>query len=106
MVLRPIPSPCHIGGRKFDDENPFGHRIAFQQIYSSAASDDAPTKPGNCRQGTRYMSLIGSGVGYVDIADNVAGHDTFPGQYEQFGQDHQFLVNRRAAATGSSLENE
>src|SRR5215472_14001824 len=39
-----------------------------------AAPHDAPTKTGNCRQCPWHMSLIGGGVGYVDIADDVGGH--------------------------------
>jgi hypothetical protein len=50
----------------------------------SAASDDAPAKPGNGRQGTRHMSLVGSRIGDVDIAEDVGGHGTPPGQKKQW----------------------
>jgi len=68
MVVGLIPSSSGCGARKFDDKDPFRHWIAFQQIDLAAASDDAPTKPGNCRQRARHMSLIGGAVGYVNIA--------------------------------------
>src|SRR5215831_9249379 len=37
-----------------------------------------PPKTGNCRQSARHMRLIGGGVGYVNIADDVGGHRTLP----------------------------
>jgi len=49
IVLGSIPSPRRIGGWKFDDENPFGHWIAFQHIDPAAAGHDPPAKTGNCR---------------------------------------------------------
>ena len=49
IVVGSIPSSRRIGSRKLDDEDPFRHWIAFQQIDpAAAASDDAPTKTGNC----------------------------------------------------------
>jgi hypothetical protein len=64
-----IPSSGRIGGRKFDDEDPFRQRIALQQIDPVApAGNDAPAQTGNCRQSARHMSLICSRIGYVNIA--------------------------------------
>jgi hypothetical protein len=54
--------------------DPFRHWIAFQKIDLAATSDDAPTKARNRRQRARQMSLIGSMVAYVDIADDIGGH--------------------------------
>src|SRR5262252_1634465 len=78
MVVRLIPPSGGCGAWKLDDKYPFRHWIAFQQIDLAAAGDDAPTKTGNCRQSARHMRLIGGGVGYVNIADDVGGHRTLP----------------------------
>jgi hypothetical protein len=51
------------------------------------------------------MSLIGSRVGYVDIADDVGGHRTLPAVSSTSGIS-QFVANRRAAATRSPLKKE
>jgi hypothetical protein len=59
IVIGLIPSPGRIGGRKFDDKDPFRHRIAFQKIDLAATCDDAPTKARYRRQRPRQMSLIG-----------------------------------------------
>ena len=49
MVVRLIPPSGGCGAWKLDDKYPFRHWIAFQQIDpAAAASDDAPTKTGNC----------------------------------------------------------
>jgi hypothetical protein len=45
-----------------------------RRIDLAAASDDAPTKTRNRRQRARQMSLIGSRVAYVNIAEDVGGH--------------------------------
>src|ERR1700730_9522243 len=71
IVIGLIPSSGRIGGGKFDDKDPFRHWIAFQKIDLAATSDDAPTKARNRRQRARQMSLIGSKIAYVDIADDV-----------------------------------
>jgi hypothetical protein len=51
------------------------------------------------------VSLIGSRVGYVDIADDVGGHGTLPAVSSTSGIS-QFVANRRAAATRSPLKKE
>jgi hypothetical protein len=84
-------------------KTPFGHRVAFQQIYSSAAGDDAPTKTGNCRQGARHMSLIGNRISCVDVTDDVGGHGGLTAVSSTSGIS-QFVANRRAAATRSPLK--
>src|ERR1700757_2978064 len=78
MVVRLIPSSGGGSAWKLDDKDPFRHWIAFQQIDLATAGDDAPTKTGNCRQSARHVRLIGGGVGYVNIADDVGWHRTLP----------------------------
>src|SRR5215471_9538334 len=78
MVVRLIPSSGGCGAWKLDDKYPFRHWIAFQQIDLAAAGDYAPTKTSNCRQSARHMRLIGGGVGYVNVADDIGGHRTLP----------------------------
>src|SRR5215469_141056 len=102
MVVRLIPSSGGCGAWKLDDKYPFRHRVAFQQIDLAAAGDDAPTKTGNCRQSARHMRLIGGGVGYVNIADDVGGHRTSL-LVPTIRRSRQFGANHRAAATGCAL---
>jgi hypothetical protein len=52
------------------------------------------------------MSLIGSKVRYVDIADDIGGHGTPPGCWQHLRQIPQFVANRRAAAICSTLKKE
>src|ERR1700730_5105880 len=74
IVIGLIPSSGRIGGGKFDDKDTFRHWVAFPEVDLAATSDDAPTKARNRRQRARQMSLIGSMVAYVDIADDIGGH--------------------------------
>jgi hypothetical protein len=105
MVVGLIPSSSRCGARKFDDKDPLRHWVAFQQIDLAAAGDDAPTKTGNCRQSARHMRLIGGGVGYVNIADDVVG--IAPSLLvPTIRRSRQFGANHRAAATSSALKKE